>query len=323
MNQEQAETEESVEYRVCKDIYPKGHSYNREPGFYLEPTLKAQLDILLKNIANDWDFTIIITGGGEVRVGKSVLAMQIGAYWTHMIEKLYGVKVPFNVKDNFVFDGKQLIHTGNELGEKYQGACLIYDEAGADLAGTKVMTQMTQDVLDYYRECGQYNLCNLLVMPEYFDLPKAIALSRSIFLIDVYYLPDSEGIFQRGYFKFYSRPNKKHLYLKGKKDLNYNAHPYDFRGRFLNFYPIDESGYRNAKIDALKKRESRRRSKFQLQRDASWYLLTNEFKMTQQELGIRMEQLTGIFVPQNTLSDATVRFKVESNDAGFSKKEGA
>ena len=67
--------------KVCCKWFPKGtREYQKSDGFSMHPILKAQLDILLKNIKNDWDFTIIITGGGEVRVGKSVLAMQIGAY---------------------------------------------------------------------------------------------------------------------------------------------------------------------------------------------------------------------------------------------------
>jgi len=298
--------------RVCEDIFPKGFSYNRKDGFYMEDVLKSQIDILLKNITNDWDFTILITGGGEVRVGKSVLAMQIAAYWTHMIKKLYGYKVPFNVKTNFVFDGKKLIERGNELGKKYPYSSLVYDEAGADLEGKKVMQTVTQDVLDFFRECGQYNLLNIIVLPEFFDLPKGIALSRSIFLLDVSYIADDNGIFQRGYFNFYSRPNKKKLYLIGKRELDYKAYHYDFHGRFYHFYPINEQEYRDLKQEALVKRENKRRSKFQLQRDACWYLLADEIGWSQQTVAKRMEQLTGIFVAQQTISDGVKHYRMES-----------
>jgi len=298
--------------RVCLDKYPKGFSYNRKDGFYMDDVLKAQLDILLKNICNDWDFTILITGGGEVRVGKSVLAMQIGAYWNYMIKKLYNKKCPFNMKDNFVFEGKKLIEVGNRLGKNYSYPVLVYDEAGADLEGRKVMSGNTQDVLDFYRECGQYNMLNILVLPEFFDLPKGISLSRSKFLIDVYCNPNEEGIFERGFFNFYSKPNKKHLYLKGKKELNYKAYIYDFHGRFYNFYPIDEREYRKAKQEALSRRESRKRNKFQMQRDACWFLLNKEVGWNQTTIGKRMEQLTGIYVPQNTISDGLRHYTMEN-----------
>jgi hypothetical protein len=84
------------------------------------------------------------------------------------------------------------------------------------------MKQTTQAVRDYLRECGQYNMLNILVLPEFFDLPKGIALSRSIAMINVYWLPDKDGNFQRGFFKFYNKPDKKKLYLLGKKDLDYS-----------------------------------------------------------------------------------------------------
>lgn len=293
--------------RVCEDIYPKGFSHNRKDGFYIEENLKAQLDILLKNIKNDWDFTIVITGRGEVRVGKSVLAMQIAAYWAYMIKELYGIEVPFDI-NNFVFDGRKLIEKGNEVGVKHPYSPLIYDEAGADLGGTKVISQMTQDVLDFYRECGQYNLLNILVLPDFFDLPKALALTRSIFLIDVDYTPDSEGIFQRGYLKFYSRPNKKKLYLKGKREQDYNAWYYDFQGRFYNFYPISEKKYRSLKVKALKHRENRRSNVVLDQRDFAWWLLVNEFGMNQTELSKRTSNITGKYLTQQNISDSIQRF---------------
>jgi len=306
---------------VCQDLFPKGsRPYQKKDGFSMDETLKMQIDILLKNIKNDWDFTIIISGGGEVRVGKSVLAMQIGAYWNYMIKKIYNLEAPFDVNNNFVFNGKELIKKGNYLGQNFSFPVLIYDEAGADLEGRKVMSTMTKDVLDFYRECGQYNLLNILVLPDFFDLPKGIALSRSIFLIDVYYGSNKEQYFERGYFNFYSRRNKKWLYLKGKKDLNYQAQNYNFHGKFYNFYPIDENEYRRLKQEALSKRESHKREKFLIQRDAAWWLLCGdgltcecgkEVKLTQTQLGIRMEQLTGIFVPHNTISDAIRHFKLE------------
>lgn len=307
--------------RVCQEWFPK------TDGFFMDERLKLQLDVLLKNIKNDWDFTIIITGQGEVRVGKSVIAMQIACYWAYEIWKRYGIKVPFNLEDNFVFNGSDLIRKGNELGIKHKFAPIIFDEAGADLEGRKIMQGSTQEVLDYFRECGQYNLLNILVLPEFFDLPKGIALSRSIFLIDVFYTANENAIFERGKFNFYSRRSKKWLYLKGKRDLNYSCVKSDFGsrpGKFFRFYPIEKTEYDLLKQEALKKRETKRRSKFLIQRDACIFLLccekqTKDIKvglplMTQSQLGQRLEQLTGIFMPQNTISDALRRLKSETEE---------
>lgn len=297
--------------------------YPENGGIYIDGILKEQIDVMVKNITNDWDFTIIISGEGEVRVGKSVLAMQIAAYWKYAMKKVHNIDVKYDV-DNFVMDGRKLIETGNTLGNAHPYSPLIFDEAGADLEGRKAVQSMTQDVLDYFRECGQYNMLNILVLPEFFDLPKGLAVARSKFLLDVYYVPDEKGIFQRGYFKFYSWKHKKDLYRLGKKDLDYKAAPYNFTGRFTNFYPIDEAAYRAKKLEALKKRENRKRNKFQMQRDACWYMITKEgftckhcgedINMTMANLGKRMEGLTGIYVPEQTISDAIAHFYMESED---------
>ena len=293
----------------------------------MDDRLVLQLEVLLKNIKNDWDFTIIVTGQGEVRVGKSMIAMQIACYWVYEMYEKYKIKLPFNLKENFVFNGQHLIKQGNYLGINYPYSALVFDEAGADLEGRKVMQGQTQDVLDFFRECGQYNMLNILVLPEYFDLPKGIALSRSIFLIDVFYQADEDAIFRRGYFNFYSRRSKKWLYLKGKRDLNYSCVKSDFGkypGKFFRFYPIKKEDYDLMKQEALKHRESKRRNKFMMQRDACIFLLCKEKQdkginkdntiMSQQRLSQRLEQLTGISIDRSTLSDALRRMGAETED---------
>lgn len=309
--------------RVCQDWFPNKENPELS-GFVMDDTLKLQIDVLLRNIKNDWDFTIIVAGEGEVRVGKSKIAMDIGAYWTYEIWKRYGYKRPFDVKTNFCFNGQNLIKQGNYLGQNYPYSCLIFDEAGADLEGRKSMQTQTQDVLDYFRECGQYNMLNILVLPEFFDLPKGIALTRSIFLLNVYYSSDDTGKFIRGYFNFFSKRQKKWLYLKGKRDLNYNAVKYDFHGKFGNFYQVDEAEYREAKQEALKKRETKHRNKFLVQRNALMYLLCGEKQdkdiksgkalMSQQQLSERLEQMTSIPIERRTISDALMGFKIANDE---------
>lgn len=305
--------------RVCQDWFPNKKRPERS-GFFMDDRLVLQLEVLLRNIRNDWDFTIIVTGQGEVRVGKSMIAMQIACYWAYEMEKRFKIKTPFNLKDNFVFNGQKLIKQGNYLGVNYPYSTLVFDEAGADLEGRKVMQGSTQDVLDYFRECGQYNMLNILVLPEYFDLPKGIALSRSIFLIDVFYKANDEAIFERGFFNFYSRRGKKWLYLKGKRDLNYSCVKSDFGsrpGKFFKYYPIPKKEYDLMKQEALKHRESRRRNKFMAQRDACMFLLCGELQpkaikkgdkiMFQKQLSQRLEQLTGIYIDRTTISDGLRR----------------
>jgi hypothetical protein len=248
---------ESVLVYVCGDWFPKGSLSEKQvfDGFPMSRLLKMQLDYMIKNVVDDWDFTLLICGEGEVRIGKSTLAQQISTYWTWSLYHLHNIKLPHSVKENMVFVGSDLIKQGNKLGRKYKYSTLIFDEAGADLEGSKVMMNTTKAVKDYLRECGQYNMLNILVLPEFFDLPKGIAISRSIAMINVYWIPDSEGNFCRGFFKFYNKPDKKLLYIKGKKELDYNAHSESFYGKFPRFYTYDENEYKEAKKQALKNRE--------------------------------------------------------------------
>lgn len=299
--------------RVCEEWYPKGsYPYQKGDGFYMDNYLKEQLDVLLKNIVNDWDFTIIICGKGDVRVGKSVLAMQIAAYWSYMIEKLYGIKISFNLKDNFAFKGEELISKGNNLGLKSKYSPLIFDEAGSELEGRKTMRRTTQNVLDYFRECGQYNLLNILVLPEFFDLPRAIAITRSILLLNVTFYPDEEGIFERGFFDFLNRKSKKKLYQKGKKEYDYGVTEPDFNGRFVNFHPLDQEEYRKLKREALRSREQQdnKLHKKELQRNAAWYLLNHDLGLTHEEIGRKTEQLIGIETARTTITEAINRISL-------------
>ncbi len=279
----------------------------RNPGFYLHDNLKRQIDYYIKNINQDWDFTILICGEGEVRVGKSFLACQIGAYWTSEVNRLLEADIPFNLEENYVFDGRKLIEKGNKLGIAHPYSVLIFDEAGADLEGTKAMLATTREVKDYLRECGQYNMLTILVLPEFFDLPKGIAISRATCLINVYYFADEEGYFQRGFFKYYNRPSKKKLYLKGKKNLDYEAAKYNFYGNFDRVFPLDLEKYKEIKRKALRKRGSTTMDKKLLQRNIAWYLLVSEFGVNMTELARRTTNM-GAYTINQTISEALKGF---------------
>lgn len=244
-----------VEYQyVCEEWFPKesGRSYRPDrDGFPMHPLLVQQIESIAKNAVKDWDFVCLVCGKGEMRVGKSVIAMQIACLWSYLIWKLHGIKVPFTVKDNYVFNGRDLIPKGMKLGQNYKYASIVDDEAADDLESVKVLKAATQAVKDYLRKAAQYNMLTMLVQSEFFEIPKAIALSRSLFMINVDYTCDEKGYFQRGYFEFYSKYKKKKLYLYGKKELDYNAVKGDFEGNFVNFYPLDEKEYREEKFKGL------------------------------------------------------------------------
>lgn len=289
--------------KVCEEWFPA--SGNRTAGFAMDSDLKEQIDTCITNVVNDWDFVFIITGGGEVRVGKSVLGLQILTYWNYAMWKTHGIKPSFDVNKNIVFNWDKLIESGNNLAKEGKYFALQYDEAGETMEGTKSATSELKAIKDYLRECGQYNSLTILVMPEFFDLPKGIALTRSVCLIDVYYGVDEETKkFRRGMFRFYSRKAKKKLYLEGKKELNYKAAPYNFDGQFQNFYPIDEAAYRASKQRALQAREGTGKSRFEIVRNALIELLHGQYDLKFSEMTGIIRSMTGIRLDQSSLSDA-------------------
>ena len=234
---------------VCEGCFP-----NKPEGFYMDGYLKDNLDILVESIVKDFDFIILISGSGMTRVGKSLIGQQIGFYLNHMMKIKYKIDNVYDAENNFVFRGDQLISKGKQ---SPQYVILNFDEAGSDLMARKTMHGTTQAVLDYLRECGQKNQFLICILPDFFDLPKGIALTRSVCLIDVDFIEK----FQRGKFKFYGRRAKKMLYLKGKKFLDYDCHKPDFHGAFTNFYTIDEVKYKEMKMDALQGREKQQAEK--------------------------------------------------------------
>src|SRR3990167_5083279 len=228
--------------RVCQKQFPE------TDGFHLDGYLQEYLDILATKVAYDFDWVILVSGRGMVRVGKSVLGgHQVGCYLTHKVNELHGTKNTFT-QDNFVFRGDELIKIAKTM-PPY--SVIVYDEAGSDLMARKTMHSTTQALLDFFREAGQLNLFLICILPDFFELPKHIALTRSVCLIDV----DFREKFNRGKFRFYGRKNKKFLYLKGKKYLDYDSQGPDFQGSFVNFFTVDREAYKQKKMDALMGRE--------------------------------------------------------------------
>jgi hypothetical protein len=56
----------SVDVWVCQDWFPIGSYSKTRAGFPMNRLLKMQIDYLLKNVVDDWDFTLLICGEGEV-----------------------------------------------------------------------------------------------------------------------------------------------------------------------------------------------------------------------------------------------------------------
>lgn len=219
---------------------------------YMDGGLRKVLNTIAYNIPNDWDSLILISGDGMVRVGKSVLAQQVGQHLALKLNTGWDCS-------HIVFSGEELMHKAKTFPMQ---SVFIYDEARGELDTKKVMEEITKTLMDFFAECGLYNHVIIIVLPDFFDLPKGIAISRSELLLNVYRdrsnKKDSEGEdvvkFERGFFEGYHRPSKKKLYILGKKNFNdYGQVKRDFVGHFSDTFTVDKEEYIARKREYLKR----------------------------------------------------------------------
>ena len=219
-------------------------------GFFMDGYLIQQLETFIYNMRNDWDTVILISGNGMVRVGKSVIAQQIASYLGERLNTPFGI-------NNIVFTGEEL---RDQAVKSPPNSVFVYDEARGELDTKKVMEKMTKKLIDFFNECGYLNHAVIVVLPDFFDLPKFIACSRSTCLVNVYARRERVSLrtpihevtevtrYDRGFFQFFDRPSKKKLYILGKKNYNdYDVVKPTFNGSFPNGFIINEEEYKAKK----------------------------------------------------------------------------
>jgi len=268
--------------KVCKEQFPKGSlPGQRSDGLYLDGYLAENIDGYAEKIADDMQFVGVMSSSTfEVRTGKSTLAQHIGTYYTKRVNDHHGTDLKFTEK-NVVFNQEKLIEQAMKLP---QYSCLILDE-GDDLTKHHA-SKVAQRLRTFFRKAGQLNLFIILIMPNFFELPKQYAISRSNFLIDVKF----KGKFKRGFFDFYSWTQKKWLYIKGKKNEDWNQSGKSFAGRFRKGYTIDKEKYKKKKkedLEEMNKKEKKKKSRTQVKKDQMMKVYKNlekNFDMTQKEM---------------------------------------
>jgi len=228
---------------------------------YVDGYLQGVADSMVYNLGKDWDFCITVTGDRMVRTGKSVLAMNFGAYCAKRISQVYKIDYKFT-NDNIFFDSQTMIDAAQKM-PKY--SVVQYDEAREGLAAIKAMSKLQQDLMDFFNECGQLNHIFILVLPDFFTLKEEMAIARSECLINVVRTDETKMInmygdgkrpvthFKRGKFNFYNRYTKQNMFdfARSSKRRNYGIVNPTCYGYFKNIYPIDEDEYRKNKADAL------------------------------------------------------------------------
>jgi hypothetical protein len=102
----------------------------------------------------------------------------------------------------------------------------------------------------------------------------------------------SKPVLERGFFRFYSRLRKKQLYLRGRKEYNYDCVKGNFVGTFPKFYTVNEQAYKDKK------------AKISLQGDeeARWQIDERKLMLTMFDRGIPYQML----LPATSTTRATM-----------------
>ena len=133
----------------------------------------------------------------------------------------------------------------------------------------------------------QKNLFVIVVLPTFFMLDKYPALYRARGLFHIYEMKDGKRCWV-----YYNQKNKLKLYLKGKKEFNYNCMKYPgFRGRFFDQYTLNEASYKGKKLQSFKKRTRITRAEFYMEeRNKMLWLLHKELKAGAPKLAKLLKQ---------------------------------
>jgi len=202
--------------------------------YFHELLIKNLDDVKNAVIKKGWDYLAIVSG--IPGVGKSTLAQQICKY----------LDPTFNAKERICFTGtgeKGFIErtTNGKLGQAF-----MLDESFESLNSRVSGSSEFLKIINHLQLIRQKGLFMILCLPNFFDLSKGIAIFRASHLFVVY--SDS---FQRGFFAAFGRDEKRRLYVKGNKFVDYNAEKPNFRGDFRQKWVVDKDLYDNLKVQHL------------------------------------------------------------------------
>lgn len=116
---------------------------------------------------------------------------------------------------------------------------LLIDEGSLMFSSKDTMKKEQRRLLKILNVCGQKKMILCIALPDFFDLNRYIAISRSRFLIKTYVRKKD---LKRGQFMYWGTDSKKKLYEFGKRHYgSYKWPRSDWRGTFKNFNPLGQA----------------------------------------------------------------------------------
>lgn len=198
----------------------------------IDRMLREKLDNIKKILKKNWDAVIVIDG--MERSGKSTLGFTCGDY-------LADGKLTL---ENVAVDGDDAMKKCESLPD---GSVLVVDEGSLVFSSKDSMTKEQKKLLKIVNVIGQKNMVFIIVLPSFFELTKAIAVHRSLFLLHVY----TDKQLNRGRYTYFSQKGKKVLYDYGKKHFGSYAYPRaNWIGNFREYDPFGQA-YKEIKKKSL------------------------------------------------------------------------
>lgn len=213
-----------------------GLDWKGEPcSFIMNEYLLANLEPVKKVVQNkDFDFVTLVAG--LPGIGKSTFGINMAKYLD-----------PNFTIDNIAFTAEDFIELTNTLPPR---SAVILDESFESMNSKVGMSADFLKIMNHLQLIRQRNLFIILILPNFFDLQKSIAIYRSSFLFVCY----GKKFGNRGSFAAFGREEKKMLYILGQKYLNYHATAPNFRGKFYKQQAINEDEYNKRKLEHLQNR---------------------------------------------------------------------
>lgn len=254
--------------------------------FYLDENVKKNLDVIKERVTKrGWDSVILIAG--LPGAGKSHFVQFLARYLDSTFEA-----------EDYCFDADQWIEATSN---KPKHSSIPIDECFDMLNNKITMSKDYQKMVSHIQLLRQQGHFLFLLLPNFFDLGKAMALYRSSILFVIY--TDENG--RRGRFACYDRSSKKQLYIKGSKAMDYGCVQPNFRGRFQKAPIIDWDLYEANKKAHLLRNAREKMAKHKVKSANQRDKLITYMKMIQ---GLSVERISEVAdIPIRTIYDCIHR----------------
>jgi len=181
----------------------------------IDPYVQKVLDKAKERNKKGYDYVSIICG--YPGVGKSVFAQTCARYLD-----------PDFDESKVAFGDEEFIDKTNNAKEY---SSVVLDESFQSMNSKVTMSSAFLRIVNHLQIIRQKHLFIFLCLPNFFDLSKGVGLYRANHLFLIY----ADKITDKRRFVSFDRDNKRILYVKGGKFMNYNAHKGNFYGNsYLN-----------------------------------------------------------------------------------------